>query len=109
MRTVGYVIAAIVGMALLIALAFALKLGGLQWQKFFAPRHEAVRRQVFKQTRSYNESKTQDLVRFRLQYMQSDAAGQAALKPTIRLMFADYDASLLPTELASFLREVRGF
>lgn len=109
MKTLGIIVASIGAVIVLIVLAFVLELGGLQWKRFFAPKHEAVRREVFKQTRSYNESKTQDLARFRLQYMRGSAEDKAALAATIRTMFADYDRNLLPNELSDFLYQIRGY
>jgi len=108
MKIVGYILAGIVALALLIAVAFALELGGLQWKKFFAPKHEAVRREVFKQTRSFNEAKLQELTKYRLEYMRSkDPAEKGAIASTIRLAFADYDTSMLPSELQAFVEEVK--
>ncbi len=92
----------------IIALAFTLELGGLGWKKFFAPKHAAVERQVFKETRSFNEAKLQELVRYRLEYMRSDdPTEKGAIAATIRMSFADYDVSKLPYELQTFIEEVK--
>lgn len=97
------------GLVLLIVLAFAFNLGGLEWSRFFGPRREAVRRDVFKQTRSYNEGKEQELIRLRRQYLLAKSdEDKAVLASTIRLTFADYDETLLDsTELRSFLRKIK--
>lgn len=95
------------GLSALIAVAFALNLGGLEWTRFFGPRREAVRREVFKQTRSYNEGKEQELLKYRVEYMRADDDGKAAIRSTIRHAFADYDETLLTGELRSFLREMK--
>jgi hypothetical protein len=98
----------VVGIAGLIAVVFALELGGLRWKKFFAPKHEAVRRGVFKETRSFNEAKVQELVKYRLEYMRSnDEAEKGAIASTIRIGFADYDTSKLPHELQLFVEEIK--
>ena len=90
-----------------IALAFTLELGGLQWKMFFAPKHAAVEREVFKETRSFNEAKLQELTKYRLEYMRSkDDADKEAIASYIRLNFADYDRSKLPYELQVFVEEV---
>lgn len=108
MKKVGYVLAGIAWVALLIALVFAMELGGLQWKKFFAPKHENVRREVFKATRSFNEAKVQELVKYRLEYMRSnDPAEKGAIASTIRMGFADYDTSKLPYELQMFIEEIK--
>jgi len=109
MNAVGWVAAGLAGLVLLIVLAFGLEMGGLKWAMFFAPKHEAMRREVFERTRSYNESKTQDLAKLRVQYMVADSDSKAALASIIRHMFADYNTELLPVELGEFLTEVRGY
>ena len=110
MKTFGYIIGGIIVIVLLIVLAFFMELGGLEWNKFFAPKHEAVRREVFKETRSYNEAKLQDLAKYRLQYLEADnEASKSAIASTVKHMFADYDRSKLPTELSTFLYQVRGY
>uniref|UniRef100_A0A6M3JE76 Uncharacterized protein n=1 Tax=viral metagenome TaxID=1070528 RepID=A0A6M3JE76_9ZZZZ len=93
----------------LIAIAFTLELGGLGWKMFFAPKHEAVRRKVFKQTRSYNEGKMQDLAKYKFEYEKADISGKAVIVSTIRHMFADFQCEDLPAELKTFLKKIRGY
>lgn len=108
MKTVMWVLGGIVGVVLLIVLAFGLELGGLEWKKFFAPKHAAVHREVFKESRSFNEGKLQDLVKYRLEYLRASDDDKAALKSTIMMMFADFDEnSLESSELRSFLKDIK--
>ena len=107
MKTIGIVLAGLVCLALLIALAFGLEMGGLKWKGFFAPKHEAVRREVFKQTRSYNEGKEQELLKLYREYKAADSADRPALAAHIRMGFADYDESLLTPEIATFLKQMK--
>lgn len=108
MKVIGWVLGITAGLALLIGLAFALELGGLSWKRFFAPKHEDVRREVFKATRSYNEAKLQELIRYRLEYLRAtNETEKAALASTIRHTFAEYDESKLPSELATFLNDIK--
>ena len=77
---------------------------GLWHYKTFAPKKEAIRRDVFKQTRSYNEAKIQELAKYRLEYIrEKDPVSKEAIKSTIILMFSDYNVDLLPAELKSFI------
>lgn len=81
--------------------------GGLQFYKFFAPKYENVRREVFENTRSYNQAKVQELAKYRLEYLKSDSEGvRQAIASTIRHRFADFDRSKLPYELSQFLNEI---
>lgn len=108
MKYIEGILVAIVIIVLLVGAAFTLELGGLKWKRFFAPKHENVRREVFLETRSFNEAKMQELTRYRLEYMRSDdPAEKSAIASTIRLGFADYDTSKLPLELQSFLDEIK--
>ncbi len=108
-RIVLWTIGIVASIALLIAIAFALELGGLQWKSYFNPKHAAVDREVFKQTRSYNEGKEQDLVKYRYEYMRAKTNDdKEAIASTVRLAFADYNESLLESdELRDFLRMVK--
>ena len=109
MKMVKYISLSLLSLVFLVALAFTFKLGGLEWKKFFAPKEENIKREVFKSTRSYNEGKTQDLARYRHQYEIGNAEEKEAISSTIRIMFADYDRELLPNELSSFLFKIRGY
>lgn len=108
MSKVKIVFLSIAGIVLCVVLAFGMELGGLQWQMFFGPKREAVRREVFKQTRSYNEGKEQELVKLRLEYMRADDESKGILQSTIRHSFSDYDENLLDSaELRSFLKQMK--
>jgi len=92
---------------LLIVLSFAMELGGLEWKKFFAPKHAAVEREVFTQTRSFNEAKKQELVKLQYEYMRSkDDESKKAIAFVVRNNFADYDKNKLSPELRDFINEV---
>lgn len=61
--------------------------------KYFAPKQEAVRRQVFENTKSYNQGVQQDLIAYHHEWMTADADGKKAVEATVRQRFADYDQS----------------
>ena len=99
----------VLSLAALAVAAFGLNWAGIKWYGFFGPKREAVRREVFKQTRSYNEAKEQELLKYRLEYLRATSAtDKQALASTIRLSFADYDEILLDSEeLQSFLTQMK--
>jgi len=109
MKKVGYVSLGILAIVLMASLAFGMEWAGIKWKGFFGPKHEAVRREIYKQTRSYNEAKEQELLKYRLEYLrEKDPAAKKAIANTIRMAFADYDENLLDsTELRSFLRSMK--
>lgn len=101
------------GMIVLCAIGFvvlilALDYGGLLWQSFIAPKRENVRRNVFEKTRSYNEAKLQDLVRYRMQYMRAKSdEDKEAISSTIRHLFSNYEDKNLTPELRDFLKMIK--
>ncbi len=108
LQIVGAVFGVVFLIIILIALAFFMEIGGLKWKEYFAPKHEAVRRKVFKETRSFNEAKLQELSRLRFEYIkEKDKTTKEALKFMIRHNFADYDEDKLPQELRDFLHKIK--
>jgi hypothetical protein len=108
MNTLKIAAIAVGGIIILVVLAFTFEVGGLAWKSFFAPKHEAVRREVFKETRSYNEGNEQELIKLRLEYLRADSDDKEALASTIRLSFADYPEDQLDSpDLRTFLREIK--
>lgn len=59
---------AVVGFIAIFALLFILELFGLGMFKFFEPKREAVRREVFENTKSYVHGKIQDLAKYYDEY-----------------------------------------
>lgn len=108
MKTFATIITIILSIALLIGLSFGSEVLSLKWKAYFAPRHENVNRQVFKQTKSYNEGKAQELIKYRLEYLRTkDNDEKMAIASTIRMSFSDYtNVDSLPYELQQFLKEV---
>jgi len=73
--------------------------------RFFGPRGEDIRREVFKSTHSYNQAKVQELAKYRLEYLrEKNADSKEAIASTIRHLFADYDSQNLQPELRNFLK-----
>ena len=98
----------VLALVVLAVLAFGLEWAGIKWAGYFGPKKEAVRREVFKETRSYNEGKEQELLKLRLEYLRADTEEEKeAIANTIRHKFADYDENLLTLELRAFLRKIK--
>ena len=103
-KKVTLIIGAVIAGAIVI---FLLEVVGLANFKFFGPKFEDVRREVFESTRSYNQAKMQELSKYRLEYIRSDDdAVRSAIASTIRHRFADYDKSQLPSELRDFVNQI---
>ena len=109
MRIFGWSVAGLLVLALLLSLAFGLDWLGIEWYGFLGPKREAKRRKVFRETRSYNEAKEQQLIKYRYEWMRAETAeAKAAILATVRIAFADYDEDRLQSaELRSFLRQAK--
>jgi uncharacterized phage-associated protein len=75
--------------------------------KAFAPKYEGVRRQVFEQSKSYNQGYIQELQNMQFEYVKADPAHQAALASIILHRAADYPDDKLPTDLRAFIAGLR--
>jgi len=94
---------------LILASIIAVSYFGLYHYKWFAPKYENARREVFENTRSYNQAKLQELSKYMLEYQQATEGNKTAIASTIRHRFADYKANELPYKLEQFLKEIRGY
>lgn len=103
MRTFGYIVASLFGLAALLSLAFGLTWLGIEWRGFFGPRRAAVERRIFEETRSYQHGMRQDLVRYRMEYLLADTQDEKdAIASTVRMRFAEFDTTTLSPELQAF-------
>ncbi|MDO8496725.1 MAG: hypothetical protein Q7S43_04740 [bacterium] len=77
--------------------------------QYFAPKREAVRRQVFEQTKSYNEGMVQELQNMQFDYVKADESHKVALADIILHRAANYDLddSRVPTSLRDFVQNLR--
>lgn len=75
--------------------------------KYFAPKQEQVRREVFEQTKSYNQGMIQELQNMQFQYIKADSTAKKALASIILHRAADYDENKLPYDLRVFIQELK--
>lgn len=98
---------AIIAIIVMVGISFGGGLISLEFTKFFAPRKEEIRREVFEHTKSYVQGKIQILVKNRLEYMrEKDPESKAALRSAILHQMADFDKSLLPNDLRLFITKL---
>ena len=96
--------------AICILFIFALSGLDLAHKAVFKPADANVERKVFENTKSFTQGMTQQLVRYRKEYMETtDINVKEGILSTVRLMFADYDQKNLDPELQIFLAKARGF
>ena len=95
---------------LVLIAGFLLRGWGLVNFKFWAPKYEDAKREVFTHTRSYVEGKIQELAKLKLEYDRSgDETEKEALASTIRHSFAEMNSDHLPYKLKIFLQEIRSY
>lgn len=76
--------------------------------KFFAPRQEAVRRQVFEQTKSYNQGMIQELQNMQFEYIKTaDPKAKDALASIILHQAADFPEEKMPADLRAFIQGLK--
>jgi hypothetical protein len=101
LTTAGYTAAAAAGA---IALAFGIGQLGLGFTAFFAPRQQAIQRQVFENTPSAVQGNIQDIRKFRIEYLGSTSQAQKlALAEQIRNSAGQIPPDRLPADLESFI------
>jgi len=96
------------GIILVIVLILAIDYTGLMWNSFIGPKRENVRREIFEETKSYNQGMKQDLVKYLHEYnMSKDPEEKKAISATVRHQMSDYNEMKLSPELRSFLTRCR--
>ena len=105
--------AAVVLLVVLLFIGFFLGLGwlvqGNQFflYRYFAPQEEAVRREVFEQSKAYNQGMTQKLQNMRFEYVKANPEHKQALASVILHRAADYPEDKMPSDLRSFIQELK--
>jgi hypothetical protein len=93
---------------LLYGIGFLATGGNLAIYRFWAPRQANAEREVFVNTNSYIQGKTDYLSRLRFEYQSAkDADQKAALRTLILSEAANVDNSKLPTDLQGFIASLK--
>lgn len=89
---------------------------GLSWifmgnefflQKYFAPKQEALRREVFEESKAYNQGVVQELNKAYTEYQAASPEHQEALKAVILHTVSDYPTEKLPPHLRMFVLQLQ--
>lgn len=75
--------------------------------KFFAPREEAVRREVFENSKSYIHGTIQELRNMQMEYVKADDNHKQALGSIILHRVNDFGESNLPMDLKTFVNQIK--
>jgi len=102
--------------AILIFLCVVAVMLGMMWliegnnfflYRYFGPKNEDVRREVFEHSRAFKQGMVQELENMQFQYEQADPGHRDALADLMLHRAADVDESTLTTDLVSFLARLR--
>ena len=76
--------------------------------RFFVPKQEGVRREVFEQTKSYNEGMKQELQNMMYEHARTpDKNAKAAMASVILHRVSEIDEDKLPSDLRAFVSDLR--
>lgn len=102
------VLGALMIMAGVYVLGFIATGGDLVIYRFWAPKQENARREVFENTQSYVQGKTDYINALRLDYQGAEGVQKEALRRTILTEAGNVDISSLPVDLRSFVASLGG-
>lgn len=94
----------------------AIVLMGLGWAftgndffiyQYFAPKKEAVRREVFEQSKAYQQGMVQELQNMQFEYVKATPEQKSALAAIILHRAADFDENEMPPDLRAFVQQLR--
>ena len=98
------------GLLAVLVVVFLFGLYGLGWMKFFEPKKENIRREIFEQTQSYVHGKIQDLAKYYDEYNKGKQGDRETIRQMIILRFAEFDESKIrSSKLRTFLTRMRGY
>ena len=101
------IFAYLLGLLLLLVLTFGLSYFALFQFGYFAPKFEAVKREVFVNTPSFILGKEQELAKYRGEYLRGDESTKAIIKSVISQSIAGVDRSDLSAQSRAFLAELK--
>lgn len=96
----------------IIAVLFVLQLVGLGFFKFFEPKRENIRREVFENTKSYTHGVIQDLGKYYQEYYEPETTEEEkqTIKSVILIRFAEFDENKIENyKLQQFFIQMRGY
>ena len=100
METIRYITITLLTVILILGISFFL-------YKVFAPKYEQTRREVFEQTKSYNQGMIQELQNMQFEYVKADDTHKQALASIILHRVADFPEDKLPVDLRTFIQKLR--
>lgn len=98
----------ILGLVTMLALVFGLNYFGLVNFRFFAPKYENAKREVFENTQSYVEGKRQSLTKHYNEWRKADESEKEAIRTIVLQEFANFDTELFTSKQSEWYNEIVG-
>lgn len=100
MKTLGVIL---LGMAVVVGAVWFLTAVDFSVYKFWGIKYENTRREIFEQSKAYNQGQVQQLQNMYLDYAKADEAGKQAIRSTVLQRTADLNLEVLPANLRSWV------
>ena len=107
MQTLKIIGGAILFILLFTALAWLIQGSDFFLYKFWAPKYEGVRREVFENTKSYNQGMIQEIRNYQIEYVKATKEQKGALASVILHQVADYPEDKMPLDVKDFIQSLR--
>ena len=104
--TVGTVIGILV---VVLGLTWILQGNDFFLYKYFGPKYEQTRRQIFEQSRAFNQGMVQELQNMQFEYIKATPEHQKALASIILHRASGYNLNdpIVPADLRSFIEQLK--
>lgn len=96
----------IIVITLFITIIFGLQYLNLMNFKFFAPKYENVKREVYENTQSYVEAKRQAITKYYNEWRKGDEADKDALRTIVLQDFANFNLDLLTPQQKEWYNQI---
>jgi hypothetical protein len=103
-KTIGIAFAVLLG---IFALGWAIQGNDFFMYKFWAPKYENVRREVFENTKSYKQGMIQELQNMQFEYAKATPSQRDSMASIILHRSADFPLEDMPADLRSFISSLR--
>ncbi len=98
----------LMALAVIMGLGWVVQGNDFFMYKWFAPKYEQTRREIFEQTKSYNQGMIQELQNMQFDYVKATSQEQKdSLTDVILHRTADYDLAKMPPDLRQFVEKLR--
>jgi len=107
----NFFIGAAIALGVLVLFAGIIPALDLGLTNFWGPKFKTAERNVFEQSKSFNQGMRDDLAKYYEEYsMAEDEEKKLAIKAVVRMRFSDFDdESVHEPVLRSFLIDMRGY